>query len=245
MCAILRDLLYSQKSMRDQEANNLKYSPIHLRLLTPSQLRLSCYTCDPASLDAAVKRLALLLPEAAGCHIDDLPMYALRYVEHYCHDVLQLEMGWEVLCAALTCAWEREDYSSVVSLVAGMAEPAGRICSLAEAERLLHMGISASRRTQDNRQRVYFLNRLGGLLYTHASYWLGRQVWSASLQLAASSTETFGLWQPLASFAHIADILGNYNFAKQFAEAFLSANRVEEPGSLAVALFTRGFYARL
>ena len=192
-----------------------------------------------------MKRLALLLPEAAGCHIDDLPMYALTFIERYRDDMMQLEMGWQVWRAALMCAWEREDYSSVVSLVAGMAGPAGRICSLAEAERLLQMGISASQRTQGTRQRAYFLNRLGGLLYTHASYWLGRQVWSASLQLAASSTDTFGLWQPLASFAHIADILGNYSYAKQFVEALLNASHVDEPESLAVALFTRGFYARL
>ncbi len=192
-----------------------------------------------------MKRLALLLPEAAGCHLDDLPLYALKFIERYRDDMLQLEMEWEVLQAALARAWEREDYGSVVSLVAGMAGPAGRICSLVEAERLLQMGISASQRTQDSRQRVYFLNRLGGLLYIHASYWLGRQVWSASLQLAASSTTTFGLWQPLASFVHIADILGNYSYAKQFVEALLSASHVDEPDSLAVALFVRGFYARL
>lgn len=192
-----------------------------------------------------MKRLALLLPQAAGCHVDDLPSFALRYIERYRHDVLQMEIGWEVLRAALARAWEREDYGSVVPLVAGMAGPAGRACSLAEAERLLQMGISASQRTQDNRQRVYFLNRLGGLLYIHASYWPGRLVWSASLQLAASSTATFGLWQPLASFAHIADMLGNYSYARQFVEALLSASHVDEPESLAVALFIRGFYARL
>ncbi len=192
-----------------------------------------------------MKRLALLLPDAAGCQADNLPLYALKFIERYRDDVLQLEMGWDILQTALAHAWEREDYGSVVAVVTGMAGPAGRICSLAEAERLLQMGISASQRVQDNRQRVYFLNRLGGLLYTHASYWLGRQVWSASLQLAASSADTFGLWQPLVSFAHIVDILGNYSYAKQFVEALLSANHVDEPESLAIALFTRGFYARL
>ena len=185
------------------------------------------------------------MPEAASCDLDDLPLYALKYIERYQDDMVQLEMGWEVLYAALARAWERKDYTTVVSLVAGMARPAGRICSMAEAERLLQMGIEASCLVQDNQHRVYFLNRLGGLLYTHASYWLGRQVWSASLQLAASSASTFGLWQPLANFAHIADILGNYSYAKQFVEAILSARHVDEPDSLAVALFVRGFYARL
>ncbi len=185
------------------------------------------------------------MPEAVTCDIDDLPLYALKYIERYQDDVLQLEMGWEVLYAALARAWERNDYATVVSLVAGMAGPAGRICSMVEAEHLLQMGIEASCSVHNNQYRVYFLNRLGGLLYTHASYWFGRQVWSASLQLAASSASTFGLWQPLANFAHITDILGNYSYAKQFVEAILSARHVDEPDSLAVALFVRGFYARL
>jgi DNA-binding CsgD family transcriptional regulator len=222
---------------------HLKHSPLHFQLLAPPHS--NCRAFDPASIDVAIKRLALLMPEATSCDFDDLPVYALRYIERYHDDVLQLEMGWEVLYAALVRAWERKDYTAVVSLVAGMAQPAGRICSMAEAERLLQMGIEASRCVRDNLHHVYFLNRLGGLLYTHASYWLGRQVWSASLQLAASSTSTFGLWRPLANFAHIADILGNYSYAKQFVEAILSARHVDEPDSLAVVLFIRGFYARL
>lgn len=222
---------------------HLKHSPLRFQLLVSS--RPNCRTFDPASIDAAMKRLALLMPEATSCDFEDLPVYALKYIERYQDDVLQLEMGWEVLYAALVRAWEHRDYTAVVSLVASMAQPAGRICSMAEAERLLQMGIEASRCIHDNQHHVYFLNRLGGLLYTHASYWIGRQVWSASLQLAASSASTFGLWQPLANFAHIADILGNYSYAKQFVEAILSARHVDEPGSLAVALFIRGFYGRL
>ena len=244
MYALIWHLFFSRKPVQDR-SNHLKNSPLHLQLLASPQSGITCYASNPASLDATMKRLAMLLPEAASCHVDDLPLYALKFIERYRENGVQLEMEWEVLRAALARAWGRADYSRVVALVADMAGPAGRICSLAEAERLLQMGIQASQRTQDNRQRVYFLNRLGGLLYTHASYWLGRQVWSASLRLAASSTTTFGLWRPLASFAHIADMLGNYSYAKQFVEAFLSAGHGDEPESLAVVLFTRGFYARL
>lgn len=225
--------------------NHLKQSPLHFQLLASRPSRANYYASDCASIDAAVKRLALLMPEAGSSTLDDLPLFALKYIERYQDDVLQLEIGWEILRAALARAWEDKNYATVVSLVAGMAQPAGRICSLVEAERLLQMGIQASHRVQDNQHCIFFLNRLGGLLYTHASYWLGRQVWSASLQLATSTTTTFGLWQPLANFAHIADILGNYSYAKQFVEAILSARHIDEPESLAVALFVRGFYARL
>ena len=221
----------------------MKFNPLRFQLLAlPETGR---YIPAPARITDALKRLEPLAPDVASRDMDHLPMYALKYIERYQDDVPQLETGWKVLYAALACAWERKDYASVVALVAGMARPAGRICSLAEAEHLLWMGIEASRCVQDNQRCAYFLNRLGGLLFTHASYWFGRQIWSASLQLAASSTATFGLWQPLASFAHIADILGSYSYAKQFVEAILNARHVDEPDSLAVALFVRGFYARL
>src|SRR5579859_1897286 len=199
------DMTYTmliQTSLRRGD-KHLKHSSLSVHLLASPPSRAICYATDPTSISAAVKRLKLLMPEAASCDLDDLPAFALAYIERYQDDVLQLEMGWEALRAALARAWEGKDYTAVVALVAGMAGPAGRICSLEEAERLLQMGMEASCFVQDNQHYVYFLNRLGGLLYTHASYWFGRQVWSASLQLAASSASTFGLWQPLANFAHI------------------------------------------
>lgn len=221
----------------------MKFDPLHFQLLALP--RASCYAPDPASIADALKRLEPLMPDSASHDIDHLPVYALKYIERYQDDVPQLETGWEMLYAALVCAWERKDYGIVVALVAGMAWPAGRICSLPEAEHLLRMGIEASRCVHDDQRCIYFLNRWGGLLFTRARYGFGRQVWSASLQLAASSAATFGLWQPLASFAHIVDILGSYSYAKRFVEAILNAHHIDEPDCLAVALFVRGFYARL
>ena len=220
----------------------MKQNPLRIQPLALPHA--SCYTPDPARITNGLKRLELLMPEINGNSPEDLSRYALAFIQRYQDDVLQLEMEWELLYAALVSAWQRKDYTTVVLLVAAMARPVGRICSMAEAEHLLHMGVEASRQIQDNQHYVSFLNRLGGLLFSHARYWLGRQVWSASLQVTASSASTFGLWQPLCSFAHIADILGNYGYAKQFVEALLNTRHDDEPDSLAVALFIRGFYAR-
>ena len=202
------------------------------------------YVPEPATIQAAVNRLKMLMPEIPSHDLSSLSTVALRYVQQYRDDVLQLEIEWEVLYAALVDAWQSKDYASVVPLVAGMARSVGRICSLTEAERLLHMGIEASLHIEDNQHYIYFLNRLGNLLFSRGSYWLGRQIWSTSLQLA-TSTSTFGLWQPLFSFAHIADILGNYSYAKQFVEALLNVHRVDEPEGLAVAGSVGGFHALL
>ena len=217
--------------------NSLRFQPLALP-------HTGCYAPDPARITNGLKRLELLMPEIISRSPEDLSRCALAFIERYQDDVLQLEMEWEILYAALVSAWQRKDYATVVRLVAVMARPVCRICSIAYAEHLLHIGIEASRRIHDNQHYVSFLNRLGGLLFSHARYWLGRQIWSASLQLAASSASTFGLWQPLSSFAHIADILGNYGYAKQFVEALLNTRHSDEPDSLAVALFIRGFYAR-
>src|SRR6266852_5501418 len=162
----------------------MKFNPLHFQLLALPHA--NSYAPDPARITDALKRLEMLTPEVASRDLDDLPTYALEYIARYQDDVLQLEMGWEVLYAALVRAWERKEYGTVVALVAAMARPAGRICSMAEAQPLLQMGIEASRHIQDNQHCVFFLNRLGGLLFTSARYWLGRQVWSSSLQLAAS-----------------------------------------------------------
>jgi len=192
-----------------------------------------------------LQRLELLVPEAARLSDADLPVYTLAFIEHYQGDTPQLEGEWDLLFAALAQSWQCADYATVVRLVAGMARPAGRLCSVAEAEHLLHLGIEASRRVQDHLHQARFFNRLGGLLFSRGRYWQGRQIWSASLRLAATADSPMGLWEPLASFAHIADILGSYTYAEQFVDALLSARGIDDPDSLAVATFIRGFYARL
>ena len=202
------------------------------------------YQPDSERISDKLERLKLLVPEASSIDSRDLLALALAYVEHYRGDVLQLEHEREFLFAAVTQAWQRAAYSVVVRLVTGLAQLAGRFSNYAEAEHLLHLGIEASRRTHDQQHLTYFLNRLGGLLFSHGKYRQGRRVWHTSLRLAGSSGSSMGLWDPLSSFTHIADILGNYSAAQQFVETLLNTRRIEDPDSVSVALFIRGFYAR-
>lgn len=204
----------------------------------------TCYQLDSARIADELERLELLVPEIAHNASRDLQAYALAYVERYQGDVLQLEHAREFLYAALTQAWQRAEYAAVVRLVAGLAHLASRLSNFAEAEYILQLGIAASRRTQDRQHLAYFLNRLGGLLFSHGNYSQGRRVWRIGLQLDGSSGSPLGLWEPLSSFAHIADILGNYTAARQFVEILVNDRRIDDPDSLAVAIFIRGFYAR-
>lgn len=208
---------------------------------------------DHVCIADELRHLEPLLPGITASDLSDPLPPVLAFLERYQHDVLQLESKWALLSATLISAWQRKDYHAVVRVVAGMARSAGRVCSIATAEHLLSLGVAASRHCNNSRSTVYFLNRLGGLLFANGRYWRGRQLWSASLQLAAEDATTFGLWQPLSGFACITDMLGNDTYARQFVEALLTARRLDETEkleslegqeSLAVALFARGFYAR-
>lgn len=193
---------------------------------------------------ADLERLALLVPEAAHPDHHDPLGYALAYVEHYQHDVLQLEAEREFLYASLHQAWQRSAYPVVVRLVAGLAYVVGRISTLAEAEHILRLGIEACRRIQDRRHLATFLNRLGGLLFAHGKYRQGWRTWHTGLHFAEPRDSCAGLWEPLASFAYIADILGNYTAALQFVDALLRNPSSDDPINRAVLFFTRGFYER-
>jgi ATP/maltotriose-dependent transcriptional regulator MalT len=195
-------------------------------------------------------RLELLVPELAHSPHRDVQEYALAYVERYRGDVLQLEQEWPFLSAALFQAWQREAYAVVVRLVADLAHPAGRRSNLAEAEYILRLGIEASRRTEDRAQLALFLNRLSGLLFARGKYEEGGRLWNSGLELADIAAAAPGLWEPLSSFAYIADVYlahmqGTYVVCPQFLETIQSACQGDNPDSRAVALFVRGFYARL
>ncbi len=197
-----------------------------------------------------LERLGLLVPEFAHSpqafngDARNLQEYALAYVECYRGDVLQLEHEWGLLHAALMEAWHKKHYVVVVRLIAGLAHSIGRMSRLEEAEHLLHMGIAASRYTQDKPHLAYFLNRLGNLFFAHAQYVRGRRIWYASVQLAEASGSFPGLLEPLFSFAHIADILGNYTASQQFIETLAHTSHDDDPIPLAVATFIRAFHAR-
>lgn len=202
------------------------------------------YQPDSVRTAQEMERLELLVPEISRTPMRDLQTYALAYVERYQDDVLQLEHEWEFLYAALTQAWQQAEYAVVVRLVTSLAHPVGRLSNPAVAEHILHLGIEASRRTQDRGHLARFLNRLGGLLFSHGKYRQGRQIWCTSLELARSSGSSAGLWEPLCSFVHMADILGSYTAAQQFVETLLHSSH-NDPDSFAVAVFIQGFFARL
>lgn len=169
---------------------------------------------------------------------------ALAYVERHDGDVLQIELERGPLTRALAFAWRRGDHPAVIRLAAGLAQLAARFRSFAEAERVLRMGIEASRHTGDRLALARFLNRLGGLLQARGRFVEGGRLWHAGLALAGSPTSAQGLWEPIASFAHIADILHGYAPAVAFTET-VQRTCGDDPEPLAVALFLRGFYARV
>lgn len=202
------------------------------------------YQPDPEYISDELERLKVFAPEASQNDSRDLLMVALAYVEHYQGDVLRLEHEKEFLCVAHSQAWQQAKYDLVVRLVRELAQLAGRLNDLTEAEEILHLGIEACRRTQDGQHLVYFLNRLGVLLFSHGKYQQGRRIWRISLRLAGTTRSTSGLLEPFTSFTQIADILGNHTAAQQFVETQLSISNSEDQDGFVVALFIRGLYAR-
>ncbi|MFI5272478.1 MAG: LuxR C-terminal-related transcriptional regulator [Ktedonobacterales bacterium] len=199
----------------------------------------------PARRYADLDRLAPLLPQAERTGVRDPLAFALEYVEHYADDVPQLEQEWEFLSATLMRAWQRERYAAVVRLVAGLAPLAGRIVNPIEAQRLLRLGIAASRHTGETLRHAAFTNRLGMLLFTHGKHRRGWRLWRTSLESvgAGVSAETaFALGDPLASFASIADLVG-YAGAWPLVESLACAPRHTDPDVHAVVRFLKGFRA--
>lgn len=198
----------------------------------------------PAEAEEGKHLEALLAMPSSTVQTRPLLEYALAYVERFQGHVLPLEHEWEWLAAALQRAWQEEQYEAVARLASALAYPAGRRRNVAEARRLLQMGIVACRRARDRQHFALLLNRLGGLVFTHGQYRLGYRLWHTGLYALDSVGNVPGLWEPLSSFAHIADLLGNYASAQHFLETFYNRPRSEEEDGRAVALFVRGLYAR-
>jgi ATP/maltotriose-dependent transcriptional regulator MalT len=222
----------------------------HTSLQSPS-LALAATSQPRAAGNARdLERLRLLVPDLAHTTSADIEAYALAYIERYQGDLLQLEQEWAFLTAALAQARQREAYAVVVRLVAGLAHPASRLADLAEAEHILRLGVEASRRTRDQAHLAAFSNRLSGLLFARGKYQEGWQLWNSSLELARSVACAPGFWEPLASFAYIADayladMQALYGTPARFQPILESACQSTDPDSFVVARFARGFYARL
>ncbi len=195
-------------------------------------------------------RLGLLLPDLPRRANRDAQTYALAYVQRYQGDVVQLEQEWDFLASALNQAWQDRAYPVVVALVAGLAHAAGRRPNLAEAEDILRLGMEASRQTEDSAHLVAFSNRLSGLLLARGNYEAGWQLWNSSLELARTADTLPLFWEPISSFAYIADaylahMLGANPVNTRFIQAIQFACHPDQPDSFVVALFAKGFYARL
>lgn len=194
--------------------------------------------------DDVVERLQLLVPQEAARAPHDLLAYALAYAEHYCGDILALDHERDVLTHALSIAWQRAEHPSVIILVTALAHLCGRMGDTTEAVRVLHLGIRASQQVGDRVHVARFVNRLGGVLFAHGNYTRGRRLWFRGLRFAGSTGSPHGLWEPLSSVAYIADILGNYDAARQFADTLLHARTEDDEDAVAVAVLVRGLYAR-
>lgn len=196
---------------------------------------------EPAELRG---QLELLLPEDRHPLTRSLLDDALAYAEHYRGNTLLLEQAWDLLATVLSQAWQRGAYEPVARLATALAYPAGRRRNVAEAKRILQLGIVASRRIQDRHRFALLLNRLGGLVFMHGKYHLGHRLWYTGLYHMQEDSSSQPLWEPLYSFASVADILGNYAAAQHFLETFYQTRGVHDQDGLAVALFIRGLYAR-
>ncbi len=170
---------------------------------------------------------------------------AVAYVEQHYGDVPLLERERERLCAALTSAWHSDNYAQVISLVAGLAYLVGRSQSYDAGERILFMGIQASRCLNDKQHYALFLNRLAGLRCVHDRFEQALQAWQESVAIAQTEGYPAYLWEPLCHVAHTVDLLSAYGLTQRFTETMLQAKKVDDPRSVLIALFIRGFYARI
>ena len=196
------------------------------------------------TLDAQPESLKLLLPETMWPATRDLQDYALAYADYYRGNLVFLDQGWGFLASTLRQAWQQGAYEVVARLASALAYPASGRCDLAEARQVLQLGVVASRRIRDRQRFASLLNRLGAVTFIAGNYQLGHRLWWTGLHHVEPADSPAGLWEPLYSFAQIADILGNYAATQHFLETFYPARAAENVDSLAVALFARGLYAR-
>jgi ATP/maltotriose-dependent transcriptional regulator MalT len=78
-------------------------------------------------------------------------------------------------------------------------------------------------------------------MIVRGKYMPGQRVWQAGFHLAISAGSPSVLWQPLVSFAPCVDIQGYCGEVQQFVATL---QRLHDPDSLAVALFSQGLCAR-
>lgn len=203
---------------------------------------LSSIDATHEAAEAALDRVALLLPAAAHPARSDPLEYALAYVEQYPDDVLQLEREWDFLRSALDLAYRRGRHAAALRIAAALAHPAGR-AQATDGERALRVGIEAARQIGDRRRLGLLLNRLGGLRFAHGHYQQGWRLWRVGLELDRGSPGWQPRWwAPRVSFATCVDLLGRFGATQQIVDA-LGVDNCDDDEQLAVVLFVRGFQA--
>jgi ATP/maltotriose-dependent transcriptional regulator MalT len=172
--------------------------------------------------------------------------YALKYVERYQRDVPQLEREQKLLLKTLAQAWHKKEYASVVRLATSLCYLAGRFGKSDTGRHILLWGIYACQQVQDWHCQAHFLNRLSGLLHARGEFAYAQQMWEKSLELSCAQGCFAHLWEPLSSFVYTYDILKGYGheILLRFVEDMIH-RRESDQQCLAVALFIRGFHARL
>ena len=197
-----------------------------------------------ATCEAALDRVALLVPAVAHAARRDPLDYALAYVERYPDDVVQLEREWDFLRAALELACRRERHAVAVRIAAALAYPAGRRGQVAGGEWALRLGIESARATGDRRMVGLLVNRLGGLRFARGHYWQGWRLWRAALELDRGSPGWRPRWwAPRVSFATCVDLLGRFGAGYQMVDLLGAESDRDDAELLAAALFVRGFSA--
>lgn len=194
--------------------------------------------------DAELERLEQLVPGLKHAAARGLVPAALAYLERYRTDALQLGHEWDLLLAAAGDAWRAGQAATVVQLVAGLALPAGRRRSLVEAEPLLRLGLVAAHHLGDALHHAYFSIQLGCLLFAHGRTHEGQRLWHAGVRLAQAQEGAPCPWEPLATFALVADLLEDEPTARRFTEVALRSAGSADPASATAAIFLRGLYAR-
>jgi ATP/maltotriose-dependent transcriptional regulator MalT len=102
----------------------------------------------------------------------------------------------------------------------------------------------ASRHLGDTRQHAYFSMHLGCLLFAHGRWREGQRLWHVGVRLAHSEGGAACPWEPLATFALVADLLEDQPTARRFIEGTLRGAGSDDTESATAALFLRGLHAR-
>lgn len=189
------------------------------------------------SIETAARSVSAVRHDTLAC--------ALACVERSQGQIPLLERERDLLLAGLAEAWRLEQYAQVIALVAGLAYIAGRLDDPEQGQRILLQGIHACRETGDKHQAALFLNRLSGLLFAQGQYNRARDMLNESLTIARTLDRPACLWEPLVSFPYLVDIPSNYETVFLLAQTLLNNGQSDDPDTVAVAFFIRGFFYHL